>query len=60
MVRALLAIVKAFRRVWVLELAAGGLVVAGAAVQWGTGVALLTGGACAGLKAFDLSIAGDE
>lgn len=59
MVHALLTIVKAFRRVWVLEVVGAGLVVAGCGVQWGTGVALLSAGGCAVLKAFDLSLEGD-
>lgn len=60
MVRALLAIVKAVRRVWILELTGAGLVIAGVAVEWGTARALLAGGGLALLKAFDEQLGSSE
>lgn len=54
MVRALVAILSFLRSAWLLEAAGAGLVVAGVAVEWGTGPALIAGGVCAALKSFEL------
>lgn len=51
MVRTLLAI---FRSAWLVELAGGGLIVAGVVLQWGATVGLMTGGGMLVLKAFEL------
>ncbi len=57
MIRALFAIVAAVRSVVFLEMAAAGLLIAAAAVQWGLGAALAVGGVCAFLKSYDMDAA---
>ena len=54
MIRALLAILTALRSVFFFEAVAAGLLIAGAAVQWGLGAALGAGALCAFLKSYDL------
>lgn len=54
MVNALFVIVRALRTVFVFEVAAAGLLVAGSWVQWGTGAGLLVAGGCFALKSYDL------
>ena len=59
MVKALLALVRAVRQEWVIELAGAGLIVAGVHQAWGTAAALIAGGSALVLKAFELD-AGDR
>lgn len=59
MVKALLALVRAVRQAWVVELVGAGLIVAGVYLAWGTAAALGAGGSALVLKAYELD-AGDS
>ena len=54
MVKALLVVVAMLRSAWLIEVAGAGLIVAGVAVGWGLAAALIAGGLCLVLKAFEL------
>jgi predicted phage tail protein len=53
-VRAFLAVVAFLRSATMLEAIAAGLLIAGVAVLWGLGAALIAGGVCGALKAFEM------
>ena len=54
MIRALLVIVRALRRAWLVELAGAVLIVAGIYLAWELPAALAAGGVALLLKAFEL------
>jgi hypothetical protein len=55
-VRALLAISRFLRSAALLEFAGAAAIVAGVAVLWGLGAALVAGGVCGVLKAFEMDL----
>lgn len=60
MVKALLAIGRALRQAWLVELAGAGLIVAGVYEAWGTDAALIAGGSALVLKAYELDQRGEK
>lgn len=54
MLKALIAVVRALRSVWLIELAGAGLIVAGIYGAWGVNAALAAAGVALVLKAFEL------
>lgn len=54
MFNALLAVIRAVRSAWLIELAGAALIVAGVGLAWGVAAALAAGGVALVLKAYEL------
>lgn len=54
MFNALLAVIRAVRSAWLIELSGAALIVAGVGLAWGVAAALAAGGVALVLKAYEL------